>query len=298
MASKARDFYKDLRDDLMGIIGRLMPWRATVSSGGSGPITITRLGAGSPDGEAYSRLAGFDLASGAEVVMLDLGGKPVALGQLVRSAPGVYTISAPLTIKRDDDHAFAVGKNDGTLVFRVDSLAPSNVAAVNGVHLSGFADDGSGPATGAKWNLDSTTGAARFDGAVTAASLNTPVVGVLAQSAADTASTTSTTTFATAQTLNLALPAGTWTVYALGGAMLQHSGGGSSNLQTVIDGNAGTARTLVMSSSAWTTTLDDHTRASVAGGRTITIEIQFKSSATGTTSSRNPFVIAIAQRTA
>lgn len=133
-------------------------------------------------------------------------------------------------------------------------------------------------------------------GALTAASFNSPVLDQLAQSSADTASTASTSTYATAADLALVLPAGTWRVQAMGGLALVHGAAGTSNWRIEIDGDGGTSRALALG--AELQVVDDHVLSSVAGGRTVRVKVQYKSSTAGTSSARNPWVLAIASRTA
>jgi uncharacterized Zn ribbon protein len=116
-------------------------------------------------------------------------------------------------------------------------------------------------------------------------------------SAASTASTTSTTVYATALSTNITLPAGTWTVNAIGGLLCTHSASGTVNVQTVIAGDAGTARAISgVSSSSPNMVVDNAVKGGQSG--TITCLIQYKSSTAGTTAAKNPWITIIAERTA
>jgi hypothetical protein len=120
------------------------------------------------------------------------------------------------------------------------------------------------------------------------------------QTASDTASTTSTTTFATAMTFDVTLPAGTWTVRALGLLSLRNgTSGATSDARLVIGGSNGTTRTRTagaLSAPQWVPFLCDHTVAGLSG--TVTTTLQFKSNSGGTTSAENPAVVWLAVRTA
>lgn len=117
----------------------------------------------------------------------------------------------------------------------------------------------------------------------------------LSQSASDNPTNASTANYLVACSLSLALPPGTWTVNAIGGLMLQNPGG-VSNVQIAIDGDTGTARALTVTTEMQV--VDDHRVSGVSGNRSIAVNVRFKSSSAGTTSSRNPWVIAIATRSA
>lgn len=257
MSDLARRFYQDLRDDIARLAAKLMPWRATVVSGGAGPITIQRIGQGAPDGEAYARLSGFDLPAGSDVILLDIEGKPVALGELLRVAPADRRLSVPLKL-------------------------------LGGADLIGYADAG---ATQQRWSINGA-GAAIFG------SVNTPVWTAGSQDSANTASTTSTTTYSDAMSLTLALPAGTWEVLAFAWLKLRHSEASQANMQILVDGQAGAVRTQSVVSSGWEECWTHGVYPGIAGGRTITAKVQFKSGATGTTTADMPGLILVARRTA
>lgn len=125
---------------------------------------------------------------------------------------------------------------------------------------------------------------------------NSPVVisDAASQSTSDTANTASVTTFANAITLNLALPAGTWTVKARGDVMLAHNVN-RANVRIEIDGTFSTQHTLALVTEA--RVVATHTRSGLAGDRTIAIRVLFKSFDAGTASARNPSIEVTAVRT-
>ena len=134
-----------------------------------------------------------------------------------------------------------------------------------------------------------------FTGAVVVPTINTPVVGSLAQSASDAANTASTVTYSDAATLALTLPTGTWSVTAVGGLSLLNLGG-NSDLRIDINGTAGAAQTL--DATIEEMFVDNAVVAGISGGGSINIKVQFKSNAAGTTNARNPWLMVIATRTA
>lgn len=116
-----------------------------------------------------------------------------------------------------------------------------------------------------------------------------------AQSSADTGSTTSTVNYSSAISVTMALPPGTWSVKAIGGLCIANTGG-TANWLLSIDANNGTQRALSVVTEMQM--IDDHSLGGIAGNRTITMGMWFKSSSAGTTSVRNPWLYAVGMRTA
>lgn len=119
------------------------------------------------------------------------------------------------------------------------------------------------------------------------------VVATGSQSVADTTSTTDTVAYQTAITVNIALGEGTWSIGAVGGLLIRHSVG-SANWLVEIDGNAGTARSLFITTEMQM--VDDHNRSGVAGDRTVAVKVRYRGSDPGTTSARNPWAMVVATR--
>lgn len=279
--STAKDFYRNLGDDLKRAIKGITPFRATADGEANGKVSIIRLGQTVADGESYARLGGFNIADGDELICFMVGGKPV-VAKLLTAAPTSHGLSAPLDILSDSATAFRVRDSGGT-VFVVDNVAGEiQIANANDLVML------TGVASGEKVRIDGATGAATF------VSVNTPVIATLAQSGADAGSTTSTVTNSVAGDVVLTLPSGTWRVYAVGGVSLQHSAGGSARWALTIGGTEGTARTLAMSATVWANAVDDGEVAGLSGS--VTIAVEYRSSTAGTTSARNPWLIAIAKR--
>lgn len=116
--------------------------------------------------------------------------------------------------------------------------------------------------------------------------------------AADTASTTNLSTFVQAYARSVTLPAGTWTVWASAWLGLKNSGGNSGQLRIQVDGNAGGTRTVALNSTTYQTAMTHATQTGVAGGRSITVLLEYHGLTSGTTSAQNPALWISAQRTA
>lgn len=219
----------------------------------------------------------------------------MVIGPVIRdgSAPASLSTGIPLIIAATANELFKVRNAGGTDFFNVNTTA-GFVDLPNDAVLRLYADAYSTVTA----EIDGADGSASF-GAVTAKSVNTPVVAVQSQtSPTPDSSTTSTTVFSTAMTMSMTLPAGTWTVYALGWLGVRHSASGAVRFAVSVDDTEGTARTPDGPSSGFRTIEDDATIAGVSGGRSIDIDLLFRSQDTGTTTVNNPAAIAIAKRTA
>lgn len=231
---------------------------ATVVAEADGQVQIARAGDDASDDETYARCAGFGVLTNDIVLVVDVGGK------------------------------------EPIVIARVEATAPSfevmrhALRFWSGADIAGYSDAGSTQT----WSIDGATGAAVFGSA------NTPVVDAASQSNATSTNTTSTTIYEDAATLALALPVGTWSVTAIGGLGAKHSGDDAVSLVIEINGTLGTARTLDCQAATFRTIVDNATVTGIAGGGSINVKVRFRSSDAGTTTVNNPWVIAIATRTA
>jgi hypothetical protein len=114
---------------------------------------------------------------------------------------------------------------------------------------------------------------------------DTPVVGVAAQNASDTASTTNTSTYVDALVVNQVLPAGVWAA-------------GAVDVRTEIGGVGQTAVTQSVVSAGFDRVVTAGGRAAVAGGGSVAIKVQYKGNAAGTSTCDQPGMIFVATRTA
>lgn len=291
--SAVSDFYKGIQTAIDTMVARIKPYRASVAEASNGLVRIHPLEADSPLDESFARLAGFTLAEGDEVVVLTLNERPFVLGKIWRSSSLGESFDVPILIEATADNAFLVSQATGDEVFRVDSDA-SSISAMNGAQVNGWSgEDRSGTSS---WNIDSSSGDARFAD-LTASSLNTPNFVMNSQNGSTTASTTSTTTMQTAMTASVTLGDGIWNVQVIGGCQLTHSANGAAAWQASIGGSAGAARSGAMNSSTYGSAMAHATASSVTGS-SVSCGIEFRSSAAGTTSARNPWIIIVATRTA
>jgi hypothetical protein len=125
---------------------------------------------------------------------------------------------------------------------------------------------------------------------------NSPVTlaDAKSQATADTPNTSSISTYADAVVLSLVLAAGTWSVTAHGGLLLSHNVSQAS-WRIEIDGNAPSAHTLALVTEQKVNAA--HSVTGIAGGRTITVKVQYRSFTAGTSTARNPSVMVTAIRT-
>jgi hypothetical protein len=122
----------------------------------------------------------------------------------------------------------------------------------------------------------------------------------VSQSSANLASNSSTTVYNDGALLDLQLPdEGTWTVIGLGGMLLENASG-NVNLRLMIEGDAGTARTLDATTEQMF--VDNHavsglTYAGTSAGL-VECRIEYKPASAGTANARNPWLFLIGLRTA
>lgn len=79
-------------------VGRVTPFRATVTGGSAGLVEIQRVDASTPDTRQYARVRGFALTNGDVVLCANLDGEPVVLGKVQISSPADFTLTAPLIV--------------------------------------------------------------------------------------------------------------------------------------------------------------------------------------------------------
>ncbi len=305
--SKATEFYRGLSDAIQGAIQRVTPFRALVHGKSDGKIKIQPLDGSGPLDEPYARLEGFKLNEGDEVAVIYLNGKPFVLGRVQRTEPAAHSFDHPILVESESNSAFRVAKADGTGIFHVDNLAPSNVGVLNGVHLSGYPNEGTVHST-SKWNLDSSSGNARFDGNVTIggtatidgmtanrASLTNPDATIYWQANSDVGSTTNTSTFQTAITRSIGLGSGTYDVTVLGGSMLRHSAGQGIAYRIVTGSQTGNTLIQTFYGDSYTYGIVGHNATGQTG--TITVRYEYRSNAAGTSTSKAPWLLVFTRRT-
>lgn len=128
--------------------------------------------------------------------------------------------------------------------------------------------------------------------------IHVPVIARGAQTASDTTSTTSTTTYQQAITVDVALPAGTWTILAFGGASFTHSAAGSVDFYVEIAGSGALSRSVTVSATNFEAGIDTAFATGIAGGGNVTIRVVFRSNTAGTTAANSPWFCLVAVRTA
>lgn len=101
MANRASQLWQGIREELAQAIARNGNERVLVSSYANGRVKIQELGAPSPLGEEYARLAGFKLEPGAKVLAGKLGDKRVIFGEIENTAPTSRTMNHDLVIEGD-----------------------------------------------------------------------------------------------------------------------------------------------------------------------------------------------------
>lgn len=118
------------------------------------------------------------------------------------------------------------------------------------------------------------------------------------QSAADTGSTADTSNYASAMSLELAVPNGTYRVIMRYSILLAHSASSTAHIRTTCEGNNGTAFSLLVPSGTANTRVEAVQRFSsvVVSDGSISMQGQFKANAAGTVSARNPAIYASATR--
>lgn len=232
---------------------------ATVVAEADGQVQITRAGDDASDDETYARCAGFGVLTNDIVLVVDVGGKePIVIARVEAAAPSFEVMR----------HALRFW---------------------SGADIAGYSDAGSTQ----KWSIDGGTGAGVFG------SINTPLFfrGSATNATPDT-NTTSVADYSTAFSMSVALPAGTWTVGAVGVVGAKHSAGNAVNIAVSIDGTDGTGRTPNCPAAEFRTVGDDGEKTGIAGGGSITVAIKFRSSSAGTTTVNHPILWVTATRTA
>lgn len=293
---KAADFYKGLGESFSNALKRLEPFRAIVTNGNvGGKVQIQTLDSTSPLQEPYARLEGSRLDAGDEVAVINLGGRPFVLGRIQRTTNDGKDYEEPVWIQTDNVRAFRVANNADQTIFATNTT-DKLVGVYNGSFLSGFSSVGGS----AVWSLDSRNGNARFDGDVTIggtatidgrtanrATLTPPWFEARSQANSTVGNTTSTG-WQTAMTVTETLPAGTWSLYAVGGQQLRHSASQSIGIRLVIGSNAGSEISQTYYADAYAQGICTNEAGGLSGS--VTITLQYRCVSAGTSTSKQPWV--------
>lgn len=207
MTNKAALFYEGLNEAITNKIDSVSPFRAMVHDVVDGRVRIQMIGTDAPLDAPIARVEGFDLQAGDEVLVgRTNSGSMIVLGRIVRSAGGTKLVSV------DSETAFKVQKTDGTAIFEVDTISPSEVRIQNSVPLRGYKTDAS-----QAWEIDA-------DGDATFKSYNSPQIYQIQGWAPTVASTTNNTTYQEVRELTFTLPAGTWSLFCIAVANYKTTG--------------------------------------------------------------------------
>jgi len=129
---------------------------------------------------------------------------------------------------------------------------------------------------------------------------DSPVSLVQAEGSADTASTTNTGSTVSAITMVLDLGVGKWAVSAMGSVILTHSAGATVAVSIEIDTDEGTARTVTSAAAPGVRAFAHLNRVDeinwIQGEQTINVRVRYRSDTAGTTSAKNPQIMALAKR--
>ena len=277
------------------------------------------------------RVASFDPAQDGEVVIRKLRGIAVSPGDAVVSVrlPGLFEVALGAVARDGESDAEALAPGGTTM----------RVAAVSGnlVSLNNLDGEAMGAAVRAggfdvapgdlvlAMRLGRSEGGAEYavvdridPSPVTARSLRTALTVVgkffanagiinsdprwtpLRADAATTASTVNTSTYVDAYSADFTLPPGTFNVQAAVSLAMKRSPAGQAHMRVLIDGAAGAVRTVNGDAAVWTTHNHSGAQGNIAGGRAITITIQYKgNTGTGvTTSAAEPLIDADYERIA
>ena len=129
---------------------------------------------------------------------------------------------------------------------------------------------------------------------------DSPIFRFYTLGTSDTPSTTNTATTVSAITNTIALGVGKWSVVCFASIHLSHSTGGSVQVEAEVEGTTGTTR-VVSSVGTGGVRCEAHLSLVdeadwVTGEQTLNVRARFCSSTAGTTSAKNPVVIAFAKR--
>lgn len=126
------------------------------------------------------------------------------------------------------------------------------------------------------------------------------VVAENSSSGAVIGSTTNTSTPQTALNVNITLPAGTWSVLAVGSInMICSVANGKANVNTKIDGTLGSNKqSAALSTSVYSRAVNSNVVGGINGGQTITLEVTYFCAQASTITANNPQIWGFARRTA
>ena len=124
------------------------------------------------------------------------------------------------------------------------------------------------------------------------------VVGQASQNLADVGTNASTTTYQTAIDVDLPLPAGTWSVYVVGGVSVRHSASGAVDVKAMVGATSGTvlARNVGPTTPEAAGMVGTAEDTGLAGG-TVTCAVKYKPGVAGTASADDCFIFAVALKT-
>lgn len=257
--NKASDLLGGLTNQIRSAIDSVRPWRAQANSVSGGRVTIKPFEASAPLGELAAQLEGFDVVAGDEILVVDVAGRPFVLGTVQRTTPTARDLSGGLFMR-------------GGTQLRLYNAAGSTYPIA----------------------LDGANGNARFDGNLVVGGTVSGLPFVSSGSGSASGSTTSTSTYSTLSTWSVTLPAGTWACSVLAQCSFQHSGSSTANFRVSVGGNAGTVQTQSFYTSAYATGVCNADVTGLSG--TVSINLDYKSSAAGTTTAKNAGYVAFFTR--
>ncbi|MGC4107809.1 MAG: hypothetical protein QM753_15920 [Thermomicrobiales bacterium] len=253
--NKASDLLGGLTNQIRSAIESVRPWRAQANSVSNGRVTIKPFEASAPLGELAAQLRGMDVVAGDGILIVDVAGRPFVLGAIQRGNPTARDMSASLFLK------------NGTQL-RLYNAANSAYPIA----------------------LDGANGNARFDGNLVVGGTASGLPFVSSGSGSASGSTTSTSTYSTLSTWSVTLPTGTWACSVLAQCSFQHSASGNANFRVSVGGTAGSVQTQSFFNSAYATGVCNADVTGISG--TVSINLDYKSSAAGTTTAKNAGYIA------
>lgn len=258
--NKASDLLGGIYGQVQKLVDTLRPYRAQANAVSNGKVAIKPFEASTALGEYAAQLEGFDVVAGDEILVIDVAGRPFVLGTVQRNSPTARDLSGGLFMR-------------GGTQLRLYNAAGSTYPIA----------------------LDGANGNARFDGNVVVGTL-TGAPFVSSGSGSASGSTTSTSTYSTLSTWSVTLPAGTWACSVLAQCSFQHSGSSTANFRVSVGGNAGTVQTQSFYNAAYATGVCNADVTGLSG--TVSITLDYKSSASGTTTAKNAGYIAAFTKTA
>lgn len=269
------------------------------------------------------------LAVDDEVYCADVDGLPVVVGPVFRAPAAGLEVRSSLRIRVTSAGALVVETGGGTDRLVMDTVA-GQLEFHNAADAAWYTDGGS-TETG---RVDAASGNILIDGSLTAGvnvvagatvsgsdgtftddvivaddltvsgsavvaqGINTPITDYHAQAGSDTGSTTSTVTYSDAMVYTLPLPAGTWTIEAIGMVDLRHSAANNADMRVSV---AGTVAVATREATGGTDDFTAFRQRAIATGWSsgdATCRVQFKANDAGTITAANPAIWLRAFRTA